>query len=191
MLIEWFYTRRWSAVSLCSGIITGLIGITPAASVSFSSLFSEADFCFKWIRRISFRHGHRNHYCRLCQLFDETQAHFQVRSLCLDFRFFPLTLPSQIRRRSRRLLDSRCRRNCRLAPHGNFCRFSSRWIRRHHRHSGRMDQSELHPARLPTRQHRLHRLVLVRRHQRDSLRHEPYPWIASARDGGGGDSRYR
>lgn len=31
LFIDWFYTRRWSAVSLCSGIITGLIGITPAA----------------------------------------------------------------------------------------------------------------------------------------------------------------
>lgn len=25
------YTRKWSAVSLCSGIIAGLVGITPAA----------------------------------------------------------------------------------------------------------------------------------------------------------------
>jgi Amt family ammonium transporter len=31
MFIDWFYSRRWSAVSFCSGAITGLIGITPAA----------------------------------------------------------------------------------------------------------------------------------------------------------------
>lgn len=31
LLIDWYYSRRWSAVSLCSGIVTGLIGITPAA----------------------------------------------------------------------------------------------------------------------------------------------------------------
>ena len=31
MCMDWFWTRHWSAVSLCSGIITGLIAITPAA----------------------------------------------------------------------------------------------------------------------------------------------------------------
>jgi len=31
LLIDWCYSRHWSAVSLCSGCITGLIGITPAA----------------------------------------------------------------------------------------------------------------------------------------------------------------
>lgn len=31
LLIDYYYSRRWSAVSLCSGIVTGLIGITPAA----------------------------------------------------------------------------------------------------------------------------------------------------------------
>ncbi|KAK4705162.1 ammonium transporter, Amt family, partial [Phenoliferia sp. Uapishka_3] len=33
LLIDFWYTRHWSAVSLCSGIITGLIGITPAAQL--------------------------------------------------------------------------------------------------------------------------------------------------------------
>ncbi|GAA6061729.1 hypothetical protein JCM10212_000462 [Sporobolomyces blumeae] len=31
MFMDWIYTRRYSAVSLCSGIIAGLVGITPAA----------------------------------------------------------------------------------------------------------------------------------------------------------------
>ncbi|KAI5481446.1 hypothetical protein MNV49_004202 [Pseudohyphozyma bogoriensis] len=31
LLLDYYYSRKWSAVSLCSGIITGLIGITPAA----------------------------------------------------------------------------------------------------------------------------------------------------------------
>jgi Amt family ammonium transporter len=31
LLMDYYYSRRWSAVSLCSGIITGLIAITPAA----------------------------------------------------------------------------------------------------------------------------------------------------------------
>ncbi|GAA5950149.1 hypothetical protein JCM3765_004215 [Sporobolomyces pararoseus] len=31
MLMDWIYTRRYSAVSLCSGILAGLVGITPAA----------------------------------------------------------------------------------------------------------------------------------------------------------------
>ncbi|GAA5938091.1 hypothetical protein JCM3775_005338 [Rhodotorula graminis] len=31
MTMDFFYTRKWSAVSLCSGIIAGLVGITPAA----------------------------------------------------------------------------------------------------------------------------------------------------------------
>jgi len=31
LLIDYAYSRKWSAVSLCSGSITGLIGITPAA----------------------------------------------------------------------------------------------------------------------------------------------------------------
>lgn len=31
LLMDWYYTRKWSAVALCTGCITGLIGITPAA----------------------------------------------------------------------------------------------------------------------------------------------------------------
>jgi len=31
MGMDFIYTRKWSAVSLCSGIIAGLVGITPAA----------------------------------------------------------------------------------------------------------------------------------------------------------------
>lgn len=31
MFMDWIYTRRYSAVSLCSGILAGLVGITPAA----------------------------------------------------------------------------------------------------------------------------------------------------------------
>ncbi|KAM0755731.1 ammonium transporter MEPa [Meredithblackwellia eburnea MCA 4105] len=31
LFIDYIYTRKWSAVALCSGCITGLIGITPAA----------------------------------------------------------------------------------------------------------------------------------------------------------------
>ncbi|KAL8286274.1 hypothetical protein RQP46_004762 [Phenoliferia psychrophenolica] len=31
LLLDYWYSRHWSAVSLCSGCITGLIGITPAA----------------------------------------------------------------------------------------------------------------------------------------------------------------
>lgn len=29
--MDFYYTRKWSAVSLCSGILAGLVGITPAA----------------------------------------------------------------------------------------------------------------------------------------------------------------
>lgn len=29
--MDYYFSRRWSAVSLCSGIITGLIAITPAS----------------------------------------------------------------------------------------------------------------------------------------------------------------
>nr|AAD40955.1 ammonium transporter MEPa [Microbotryum violaceum] len=29
--MDWFYTKKWSAVSMCSGILAGLVGITPAA----------------------------------------------------------------------------------------------------------------------------------------------------------------
>lgn len=35
LMIDFIYSRRWSAVSLCSGIVTGLIGITPAAGKPF------------------------------------------------------------------------------------------------------------------------------------------------------------
>ncbi|GAA6039246.1 hypothetical protein JCM8097_003225 [Rhodosporidiobolus ruineniae] len=31
MTMDFIYTRKWSAVSLCSGILAGLVGITPAA----------------------------------------------------------------------------------------------------------------------------------------------------------------
>ncbi|BGP26862.1 ammonium transmembrane transporter [Rhodotorula toruloides] len=31
MIMDFIYTRKWSAVSLCSGILAGLVGITPAA----------------------------------------------------------------------------------------------------------------------------------------------------------------
>lgn len=31
MFLDYIYTRKYSAVSLCSGILAGLVGITPAA----------------------------------------------------------------------------------------------------------------------------------------------------------------
>lgn len=66
MMMDFFYTGKYSAVSLCSGILAGLVGITPAAGVSgvhhFKPATSYLTSTVRWLPRGPchwLRHGDR------------------------------------------------------------------------------------------------------------------------------------